>query len=167
MSVEAIYLDSAIQRLLNGKELAEKTFGQLDDKDFHFQPNGESNSIAVIIQHMSGNMLSRWTHFLEEDGEKPWRKRDDEFEEHPYSKLELIAAWDAGWTCMLNTLQSLTEKDLLATVHIRNEALSAIDAINRQLAHNSYHIGQIVYLGKVIRNTDWVNLSVPRRRKAG
>ena len=164
MSLGNIYLQSVINRLLGYRELAEKTFNQLEEKDFHYQPNETSNSIAVIMQHVSGNMLSRWTNFLTEDGEKTWRARDEEFEEHSYSRRQLLDNWNKGWDCLLNTLRSLTEDDLLKTIHIRSEALSAIDAINRQLAHYPHHIGQIIYIGKMIKDDQWKNLSIPKRK---
>jgi hypothetical protein len=165
MSLGNTYLESVINRMTGYRELAEKTFVQLEEKDFHFQPNETSNSIAIIIQHMNGNMLSRWTNFLTEDGEKTWRERDAEFEEQSYSKQQLIDDWNKGWDCVLNSLRSLTENDLLKTIYIRNEPLSAIDAINRQLAHYPYHIGQILYIGKIIKDDRWKNLSVPKKAK--
>lgn len=162
MSIGKDYLETAIRRLKYYKELGDKTFVQLNEWDFHYQPNDESNSIATIIQHMAGNMLSRWTNFLTEDGEKEWRKRDEEFETHPYTKPELITIWEKGWTCFLDTLSNLKKKDLKKTVRIRQEELTVIDAINRQLAHYPYHIGQIIFLAKIIKNKNWQNLSIPK-----
>ena len=162
MSTGNDYLSTAIKRLKYYKELGEKTFEQLTESELHYSPGPESNSIAVIIQHMAGNMLSRWTNFLTEDGEKPWRQRDEEFEIHSFSKQQLIEMWQNGWNCFFNTLQSLSENDLSKTVHIREEPLTVTDAINRQLAHYPYHIGQIVYLGRMIKKADWKNLSIPR-----
>ena len=156
------FLQTAIRRLKYYKQLGDKTFGQLEEKDFHYQPNEESNSIAIIIQHLSGNMLSRWTNLLNEDGEKDWRNRDSEFEFHDYSKAQLLDLWDRGWKCFLDSLESLGENDLSKTITIRGESLSVIDAINRQLAHYPYHVGQIIYLGRLIKNTGWQNLSIPR-----
>jgi len=161
-SIGKEYLDTVIRRVKYYKELGEKTFEQLGEKDLHFQPNPESNSIAIIIRHLTGNMLSRWTNFLTEDGEKEWRQRDDEFEIHQLSKKEIIDYWQKGWDCFLDTLNSLKEEDLLKIIYIRKEALTAIDAINRQLAHYPYHIGQILYIGKIIRNENWKSLSIPR-----
>jgi hypothetical protein len=155
------YLNS-IARVKYYKQLGEKTFEQLEENDFHWQPSSESNSIAVIIQHLTGNMLSRWTNFLTEDGEKEWRQRDDEFEIHNYSKQQLLDLWNKGWDCFLNALDSLTGDDLLKIIYIRKEPMTAIDAVNRQLAHYSYHIGQIVYIGRIIRNENWKNLSIPK-----
>ena len=157
-----IFLESAVKRLLYYKELGDKTFQSLTDADFHYLPNEESNSIAVIIQHMSGNMLSRWTDFLTSDGEKEWRNRDQEFEIHPASKEQLLTVWEQGWKVCLDAINALTETDLLRTIYIRNEGLSVIDAINRQLAHYPYHIGQIIYIAKMIKNKTWQSLSIPR-----
>lgn len=162
MSIGNDFLDTAIRRLKYYKELGDKTFVQLNEWDFHYQPNDESNSIATIIQHLAGNMLSRWTNFLTEDGEKEWRKRDEEFEIHQYSKQQLIDLWEKGWTCFLETLGSLKKKDLKKTVTIRQEGLTVMDAINRQLAHYPYHIGQIIFLAKIIKNKNWQNLSIPK-----
>lgn len=164
-TLESVFLDAAIKRLTYYKELGERTFSQLNDNDFHFLPNEESNSIAIIIQHMSGNMLSRWTNFLTEDGEKEWRQRDAEFEALPASKDELIPLWNKGWDCCLDAIKSLNDADLLKTITIRSEALTVVDAINRQLAHYPYHVGQIIYIGKLIKNHEWKNLSMPRNRK--
>lgn len=162
MSTAKEFLTTAIRRLKYYKELGDKTFEQLNEWDFHYRPNDESNSIAVIIQHMAGNMLSRWTNFLTEDGEKEWRQRDDEFAVHEYNKQQLLELWEKGWDCFLTALDSLKKKDLKKTVHIRKEPLSVIDAINRQLAHYPYHIGQIIYIAKIIKNTGWKNLSIPK-----
>ncbi len=162
MSIGKDYLETAIRRLKYYKDLGDKTFAQLNEWDFHYQPNDESNSIATIIQHLSGNMLSRWTNFLTEDGEKEWRKRDEEFEVHTYNKEQLIAIWEKGWTCFMDTLASLKKKDLKKTVTIRQEELTVIDAINRQLAHYPYHIGQIIFLARIIKNKNWQNLSIPK-----
>lgn len=157
------YLSTVIRRLKYYKELGERAFEQIEEKDFHWQPSSESNSIAVIIQHLAGNMLSRWTNFLTEDGEKDWRDRDDEFEVHTYSRQQLIDLWNKGWNCFLDTLNSLKSEDLLKIIHIRDESLSAIDAISRQLAHYPYHIGQIVYIGRLIKNESWKSLSIPKK----
>lgn len=162
MSTGKEFLQTAVRRLKYYKDLGDKTFEQLNEWDFHYQPNDESNSIAVIIQHMAGNMLSRWTNFLTEDGEKEWRKRDEEFEIHTYTKQQLLELWEKGWTCFFDALESLKKKDLKKTVHIRKEPLTVIDAINRQLAHYPYHIGQIIFLAKIIKNKSWKNLSIPR-----
>lgn len=160
--IEQDFLASAIKRLKYYKELAEKTFEQLEGAEFHYQPNEASNSIAVIIQHISGNMLSRWTNFLTEDGEKPWRNRDDEFEVHGQSPQALMEIWEKGWKCFFEALQSLEPADLSKSIYIRDEALTVVDAILRQLAHYPYHVGQIVYIGRMIRNNEWKSLSIPK-----
>jgi hypothetical protein len=162
MSLEKEYLSTAIKRLKYYKDLGEKTFEQLEEKDLHYLPTSESNSIAVIVQHLAGNMLSRFTNFLTEDGEKEWRQRDDEFEIHNYTKQQVTELWNKGWQCCFDALESITENDLLTIIYIRKEPLSVIDAINRQLAHYPYHIGQIVYIGRMIKNEAWKSLSIPK-----
>lgn len=164
-TIATTFLQSAITRLLYYKDLGDKTLGRLSDADFHFQPNEESNSIAIIIQHVSGNMLSRWTDFLTSDGEKEWRQRDAEFELQNLSKNNLIVMWEKGWQCCIQTLQFLTPDDLLKTITIRQEPLSVTDAINRQLAHYPYHVGQIIYIAKILHNHQWESLSMPRKNK--
>jgi len=164
MTIGTDFLITGIKRIKYYKKLADQTFTQLEEKDFHFQPGPESNSIAIIIQHMAGNMLSRWTNFLTEDGEKEWRQRDDEFEVHDYSKKQLLDIWEKGWRCYLDALEALAEADLLKTIYIRKEPMTVIDAINRQLAHYSYHVGQIVYLGRMIKKETWKNLSIPKNK---
>jgi hypothetical protein len=160
--IEQIFLDSVIKRFKEHKVLGEKTFEQLTHAEMHFQPNEASNSIAVIIQHLYGNMLSRWTNFLTEDGEKAWRQRDDEFKTHQFSKQQLMDKWNEGWKVFLDTLGSLKEDDLTKTITIRSEPLNIVDAINRQMAHYSYHVGQIVYLGRWIKEDQWKSLSIPK-----
>ena len=161
-TIGSVYLDSAIKRLLTYKTLGDMTFAQLEEKDFYFVPSEQSNSIAVIIQHMHGNMMSRWTNFLTEDGEKPGRNRDEEFSPPTADKAGLLAMWEQGWRCVIESLSALRESDLLRTITIRHEPLIAIDAINRQLAHYPHHVGQIVYIGKMIRDNNWRSLSVPK-----
>jgi hypothetical protein len=161
-SIGKEFLDTTIKRQLYYKKLGDQTFDQLTEKDFHFSPNEASNSIAVIIQHMAGNMLSRWTNFLTEDGEKEWRRRDEEFEVQNYSRQQLIDIWNKGWDCFIHALQSLKEDDLLKTVTIRQEPLTVIDAINRQLAHYPHHVGQIIYVAKIIKDGSWNTLSIAK-----
>lgn len=156
------FLASAVKRFKEYKALGEKTFAQLNDDEMLWQPNKASNSIAIIIQHLRGNMVSRWTAFLTEDGEKSWRKRDEEFEVQGLNKDALLQLWNEGWTVFLNSLESLTEDDLLKTVTIRSQPLVVIDAINRQLAHYSYHVGQLVYLGRWMKGDGWQSLSIPK-----
>jgi len=157
-----VFLDSYIKRSLYYKELGDKTFEELNETDFHFQPDEESNSIAIIIQHVAGNMKSRFTNFLTEDGEKEWRNRDTEFEEKHLPKVELLQIWNKGWDCFLDAVTSLNENDLLKTITIRSEQLHVIDALNRQMAHYPYHVGQIVYIGKMIKKEQWKSLSIPK-----
>jgi hypothetical protein len=156
------YLVSVIKRFLVYKALGDKTMEQLDEENLFWQYNDASNSIAIIVQHLWGNMLSRWTNFLTEDGEKEWRERDAEFEKVINTKEELIIKWDEGWDCLFATLKSLTDDDLNKTIYIRKEPLNVIDAINRQLAHYSYHVGQMVYIGKMQLNDRWISLSIPK-----
>ena len=162
MSIEKSFLESAIKRLSYYKQLGDNTFAQLSEADFNFKPNEESNSIAIIIQHTAGNMLSRWTDFLTTDGEKEWRNRDVEFEKQHLSKQQLVELWQKGWNCLLSTLHVLTGDDLLKTIYIRSEGLLVIDAINRQLAHYPYHVGQIIYVAKIIKKSSWQNLSIAK-----
>jgi len=156
------YLESVIKRFLVYKALGDKTMEQLDEENLFWQYNDASNSIAIIVQHLWGNMLSRWTNFLTEDGEKEWRGRDAEFEKVINRKEELIIKWDEGWDCLFAALKSLTHDDLNKTIYIRKEPLTVIDAINRQLAHYSYHVGQMVYIGKMQLNDRWISLSIPK-----
>ena len=162
MSLEQGFLKDAIKRFRYYKELGDKTFEQLGEGDFLYQPSTESNSIAVIVQHLYGNMFSRWTNFLTEDGEKEWRKRDREFEKINQSKEAIVSLWNDGWSCLFNTLENLTTEDLIKTVTIRSEPLTVYDAILRQLAHYPYHVGQIVYLGRMVTNEKWKSLSIPK-----
>ena len=157
-----IILESAVQQFRDYKLLAEKAFAQLEEKDFHFQPNEETNSIAINITHLYGNMMSRWTNFLTEDGEKEWRQRDDEFEVHAYSRDKLFELWEQGWLTVFNALQSLRPGDLARTIYIRSKPLSVIDAIHRQLTHYSYHVGQVVMLGKIVKGPGWKSLTIPK-----
>lgn len=163
MNTEEAFLDAAIKKFKAQKSQGEKTFEQMEDKDFTFKPSSESNPIAVIVQHLHGNMLSRWTNFLTEDGEKSWRKRDDEFENELSTKQDVLKAWNAGWDCFLNTLENLKPGDVMKTITIRSQPMLVVDAIVRQLDHYGGHIGQIVYLGKMIKNENWHTLSIPKK----
>ena len=167
MILEKHFLENVIGVFKNYKSLAEKSFVQLTtDAAFHHVPDAESNSIAVIIKHISGNMISRWTDFLTTDGEKPNRNRDAEFINGNESRADLITAWDIGWKLFFATLHSLTEQDLLKTVTVRGEALTVTQALLRQMAHYSYHIGQIVFIAKHIRQAHWNSLSIPKNQSA-
>lgn len=136
---------------------------QVDDKRLFWSFNNDSNSIAMIVQHLHGNMISRFTNFYEEDGEKAWRNRDLEFEHVLTTREEMMDAWEKGWMCFYDVLYALHDFDLERTVYIRDEAHSVMEAINRQLAHYSYHIGQIVYLSKMLKENDWQSLSIPKK----
>lgn len=162
MSIGIEYLRVVRERFTAMKGQGEKTFAQLEEGDFYWTLNDESNSIAILIQHVSGNMVSRWTDFLTTDGEKPDRNRDGEFETKRMSKPELMDCWEHGWRIFLNTLDSLNEQDLEKTVHIRGEAHSVLDAIERQMVHYAAHIGQIMFIGKQIKGEQWKSLSIPK-----
>ncbi len=144
------------------KLLGDKTFEQLNDKDFHFRNSEDENSIAIIVQHLSGNMQSRFTNFLSTDGEKPARNRDLEFEEQNLSREKLINMWNSGWEVLLDAVNNLRPDDLSKTVKIRNEPHSVILALNRQLTHCAYHVGQIVFAAKQLKKSDWKTLSIPK-----
>lgn len=161
MNIGIEFLNSSLKHLQYYKDLGNRSFNQLKDADFHFKPEKLSNSIATIICHMSGNMISRWTDFLTTDGEKEWRNRDTEFETNNLTTVQLLELWEKGWSCCLNSIKNLSEEDLLKTIHIRKEPLIVIDAINRQLSHLPYHVGQIVYIAKVITANKWNYLSIP------
>lgn len=137
---------------------------QLDEEQLFWQYNEESNSIAILVNHIYGNMLSRFTDFLTSDGEKPWRNRDAEFTNGFKSKTALMDLWAKGWECLMNVLNQLTEADLEKIIYIRNEGHTVIEAINRQLAHYPYHIGQIVFIAKMLKNEDWKTLSIARNK---
>ena len=156
------YLDSSRFEFGRYKTLSDKTFTQLGESDILWKYQEEDNSISQIVKHVSGNMLSRWTNFLSEDGEKPWRHRDTEFEEPFTTKTEMIAAWEKGWQCIFDAIASINSDNFNSLVKIRNEEHTIVEAINRQLAHYANHVGQIVLLGKMIKGDSWVSLSVPK-----
>lgn len=156
------YLDSIKKQFEYYKMLGDQTFAQLNEEQLFWQFNEESNSIAMIVKHLWGNMLSRWTDFLTSDGEKEWRNRDEEFENDIVGKEELLAKWNAGWKCLFDAINELKVEDLSKEIYIRNQGHTAIEAINRQLAHYPYHVGQIVFLGKMLCNQNWKSLSIAR-----
>ena len=160
------YLNSIKKQFTYYKMLGEKTFEQLDEGDFFWQYNPESNSIAITVNHISGNMKSRWTDFLTTDGEKEWRNRDLEFENIIKTKGELLNKWNEGWDCLLTAIDSINEANFKQEIFIRNQSHSIVEAINRQLAHYSYHIGQIVFLGRMIKGQSWISLSLPKGKSA-
>lgn len=144
------------------KSLGDKTIAQLNDEHLFWRANEESNSIAMIMKHMAGNMLSRWTDFRTSDGEKEWRNRESEFADDIKSKDELIAYWEKGWACLMDAINSVDDSHLNDIIYIRNQGHTIIEAINRQLAHYPYHIGQIVFIGKMLVDDQWQSLSIPR-----
>jgi len=156
------YLSSVRKQFEYYKLLGERTFAQLEDADLFYQPNEASNSIAVIVKHLWGNMLSRWTDFLTSDGEKEWRERDAEFEPTIQTRAELIEKWDEGWQVLFAAIDSINDDNYETTIYIRNMGHTVVEAINRQLVHYTYHIGQITYLGRLIKNEEWQSLSIPK-----
>src|SRR2546423_11800471 len=161
------YLEDALYTFRYYKKLAERAWAQINDVDFFRKLDDESNSIAVNIKHMAGNMLSRWTDFLRTDGEKPERDRDMEFVMLPETtRDEMIAYWETGWKCVFDAVEPLRPDDLMRTVRIRGQDHTVVQAINRQLAHYAYHAGQIVYLAKHFRSSEWQTLSVPKNKSA-
>ncbi|MEO7976367.1 DUF1572 family protein [Flavobacterium sp.] len=161
MEVNKWYLESVKKQVLYYKMLGEKAMDQLEPEKLFVAVNEDTNSIATIIKHISGNMLSRWTDFLTTDGEKEWRNRDAEFENDLESKEEVLDVWNKGWDCFLEALKNLKPEQLSDIIYIRNEGHTVIEAINRQLAHYPYHVGQIVFYAKQLKNSPWNSLSIP------
>lgn len=164
MNASVSYLESIRKQFLYYKVLGERAFEQLEPEQLFVSLNENTNSIAVIVKHLSGNMLSRWTDFLTSDGEKEWRNRDDEFEDTIQTKEELISFWNKGWDCFLSTLDTLKTDHLSQIIYIRNEGHTVMEAINRQLAHYPYHIGQIVFYAKLLKKSEWESLSIPKNK---
>jgi len=156
-----VFLTSAIKLFGYYKKLGDGAIAQLSDADVQQRPNDASNSVALIVHHLSGNMLSRWTDFLTTDGEKPWRDRDAEFSAGYPDKRAMLADWEKGWACLLGTLAALRPEDLPRIVYVRNEGHTVLEAIQRQLAHYSSHVGQIVYQAKALKGAAFVSLSIP------
>ncbi|WP_010274599.1 DUF1572 family protein [Paenibacillus senegalensis] len=164
MDVNKVYLESVNKQFLYYKKLAEKAVEQLEPEQLSSTITGhdEINSIATVMKHMSGNMLSRWTDFFTSDGEKPWRDRDAEFVNETADRDELLAQWEEAWARLFQVLDSLKPEQLLDIVYIRNEGHTVMEAINRQLAHYPYHVGQIVYAAKLLKQGSWDSLSIPK-----
>ncbi len=160
------YLESVKKQFLYYKMVGEKAIDQLQEEQLFWQYNGESNSIAILVNHITGNMLSRFTDFLTTDGEKPWRNRDAEFTNPFQNKAELMQRWNAGWDCLMRALNQLTTADLEQIVYIRNDGHTVAEAINRQLAHYPYHIGQLVFIAKMLQNDHWKTLSIARNKSS-
>lgn len=160
--MNASFLDSAIKQFKYYKALGEKAMAQLEPEQLFVAVNDDTNSIAVIVKHMAGNMLSRWTDFLTADGEKPWRDRDAEFENTAQTKEEVFACWEKGWQCLFAALENLKPEQMTQIIYIRNEGHTVVEAINRQLAHYPYHVGQMVFYAKQLKNSAWESLSIPK-----
>ena len=161
-SISELYLLESIKSFKGLKSNAEKAMDQISDSQMHEHPDEESNNVAIIVKHLAGNMLSRFTDFLTSDGEKIDRNRDGEFIDNLKSRQELLDYWEKGWNCLFDTLSSLQGDDLEKTIYIRNEAHTVLRAIHRQLTHYAYHCGQIVFLCKHLRQNEFKSLSIPR-----
>lgn len=166
MDATTSYLESVKKQFLYYKMLGEKAMEQLEPEQLFVSVNKDTNSIAVIVKHLSGNMLSRWTDFLTTDGEKETRNRDGEFENDLQTKEQVLTVWNAGWDCFFSALNSLKAEQLSQIIYIRNEGHTVIEAINRQLAHYPYHIGQIVFYAKQLKKEEWNSLSIPKNKSA-
>jgi hypothetical protein len=160
------YIKDSLTIFRQYKRLAERAMDQVSDEQLFTTLDPEANSIAIIVKHMAGNMRSRWTGFLNTDGEKPDRNRDSEFVDPPNTRNDLLATWEGGWSCLFSAIEPLTDADLGRTITIRGEAHSVMQAINRQLAHYPHHVGQIVLLAKHFASDHWQSLSVPRNQSA-
>jgi hypothetical protein len=160
------YIEDSLALFRYYKSLGERAIAQVTDDQLTQALDPESNSIAIIVKHLAGNMRSRWTDFLTADGEKPDRNRDSEFEAPPSTRPALIDTWESGWNCAFAALEGLTDADLTRTVYIRSEPHSVMQAINRQMGHYGCHVGQIVFLAKHFRSSQWKSLSVPRGKSA-
>lgn len=158
------FLQSARKEFIYYKTLGEKAMEQVPDDKLFWQYNEESNSIGTIVQHLWGNMLSRWTDFMTTDGEKEWRNRDAEFENEVSNREALVHKWNEGWMCVFKALDSLKPEDLTSVIYIRNQGHTVLEAINRQLAHYPHHVGQILFLAKMIAGSNWKSLSIPKNK---
>lgn len=156
--------DVFIKRFEYYKTLGDKSFTQLSEDQIFWQFNEESNSIAIIVKHIAGNMLSRWSDFLTADGEKPWRNRDEEFVNSFSTKDEVLEYWESGWKCLFDALNQINDENLHSIIYIRNEPHTVLDAVLRQLAHYPYHVGQIIYIAKMMKDHDWKTLSIARNK---
>ena len=159
-----IFLDNSIKLFKYYKSLGDKALSQLQPQQIFSQLNEQTNIIAIIIKHLSGNMLSRWTNFLIEDGEKEWRDRDNEFVVNEMNLEKLLIQWEKGWACLFNTLEEIIPNDLTKLIFIRNEGHTVTEAIIRQTAHYAYHVGQLVLLAKYFSNDKWESLSIPKNK---
>lgn len=162
MNANDSYLSSVKKQFAYYKLVGEKAIDQLEPEQLFISANDDTNTIATIVKHIAGNMLSRWTDFLTTDGEKEWRQRDQEFENDLKTKEAVMAIWNKGWDCLFTTLNLLKPEQLANIIYIRNEGHTVIEAINRQLAHYPYHVGQIVFYAKLLKSSDWNSLTIPR-----
>jgi len=160
--MKATYLESVRKQFLYYKTLGEKAMAQLEPEQLFVSVNEDTNSMATIVKHLAGNMVSRWTDFLTTDGEKEWRNRDAEFENDLTTKEAVLDLWNQGWECFLTALNGLQADQLDTIIYIRNEGHTVLEAINRQLAHYPYHIGQMVFYAKQLKKSSWDSLSIPR-----
>lgn len=162
MDSKSATLDGSVRLFKYYKMLAEKTAIQLTDEELHHAPTGELNSVAVLMKHISGNMISRWTNFRTEDGEKPWRNRESEFNDDIATRKELLGHWEKGWDVLFNSLNSIENDEINQLIYIRNEGHTILEAVERHLAHVAYHTGQIVMLAKWMRGESWETLTIPK-----
>lgn len=167
MNTNTIFLTGTKKLFQYYKGLGEKAIAQVSDEQINWKPNEASNSVALIVHHITGNMLSRFTDFLTTDGEKSWRNRESEFEVGYASKAEMMQAWEKGWDQVFKTIDSLKEEDLEKIIYIRNEGQSVMDALQRQLAHYTNHVGQIIYLAKILKGDEFQSLSIPKGQSSG
>lgn len=161
-NIESLYRKDCLIQFKDIKSRVERVLAQINDHEWHWQPNGESNSIAIIMKHLIGNIQSRWTDFLTTDGEKPSRDRDGEFIDDITSRKALMQEWEQAWEILFHEIEGLANEDLLRTVTIREEPMTVMEAIQRSLIHFSNHLGQIIYIGKQLKDKDWQTLSIPR-----
>lgn len=166
MTTGSHFLETSRFEFERMKKMVETALSRIDDPEFDKQITADDNSLRIIVQHLAGNMLSRWTDFLTSDGEKSWRKRDEEFETQQISRAELMGLWEKGWSELFNAIGSVNETQLLDFITIRNEKLTVMQAIQRQIAHYSYHCGQIVFLAKHLKGKSWQSLSIPKGKSA-
>ena len=156
------YIESSRKQFEYYKLLAEKTFAQLTDEQLNWRSDEEANSISIIVMHLHGNMLSRWTDFLSTDGEKEWRKREEEFELQANDRAHILSLWNQGWACLFSALDSVNNENADTLIYIRKMGHSITEAVNRQLAHYAYHVGQIVFIGRMLKGNEWASLSIPK-----
>lgn len=165
-AVTSTFVESSLQEFRRLKRVSEKAIDQLTHEQLHVMVDPESNSVATIMKHMAGNMISRWTDFLTTDGEKLSRNRDSEFVDDLQSRDELLAVWERGWKCLFDAVSALSDEQLRQIVHIRREPLSVVQAVTRQVSHYAYHCGQIVFVAKHLAGSNWKTLSIPKGKSA-